>query len=270
MKILVTGYMGLIGGELAHRLNLFHEVWGFDKLSAVDLTRFNEKFDLIIHCAANSIIREIIEEPNLAIENISLTYDVFELARRTAAKVVVFSSGRVRSEEYNPYIVSKLFAENMAKAYYDSYGVEYMIIRPENVWGENDNKKRVIPQWIKAASKNKDLIIYGSEDKELSPIHVSDFVEEVLSLISHWEFHKNKNYSIRGHSEKAVEIAKIIIDELNSESKIVFKDAEKTQPQKVLSSGLESEFIATGKSIVDFKEKLREVVEYGNIANIIR
>jgi len=55
-----------------------------------------------------------------------------------------------------------------------------------------------------------------------------------MLAIKHPEW--NKEYNISGNQEKNIyELAKFIINETNSESKIIMKNAEKAQPQKVHS-----------------------------------
>jgi len=233
MKILLTGDRGLIGESLYNRLtDQGHDVNGFD----IDdnWSMYLDDYEMIIHCASKCVIRDVIKNPQQMIDNIKITYKVMESARMMKAKVILLSSGRLSYDEKNPYTVSKKFLEEIAEAYKNCYGVDSIVIRPETVWGKNDTT-RVMALWIKRAKENKNLIIYGDKDKELPPIYVEDFVDEFMKLFAHFNKFKNKKpITISGKIMLAKDVAKTIIKTLKSKSKIIFKSAELSQPQKTV------------------------------------
>lgn len=255
MNILVTGYKGLIGQRVYERLKLFHNVVGHGRGYNFDDLK-DKKFDLIIHCACNNLIREIIKNPDLAKENIDLTYNVMELARKSdCKKIIMFSSGRVPHPQRNPYLVGKIFNEEICKAYKECYDIDYVIIRPETVWGMND-KDRVIPLWIRSAIQNKPIVVYGTEEKELPPIYVDDFIEEAFNVFNNFNQFKGRSVSISGKVMKVNDIINAIKEELNSQSEIRYLPQEKAQPQKCSEPD-----ICCDK---DFRERLRDVIKYHN------
>jgi nucleoside-diphosphate-sugar epimerase len=235
-NILITGHKGLIGGEIYNHLKKRYNVYGYDNLKdKKSIFNLDNKihYHYIIHCAANCVIREIIKEPHKSLENIILNYNIMELARKYHSKIFLFSSGRVNHKNMNPYVVSKLYLENLAKSYKECYDLDSIIIRPETVWGyKRDNPVRVIPNWINCAKKNKDIIIFGSKDKELPPIRVDDFTIAFLKIFKNFDKNKNKTFAICGYPQKAETIAKQIIKKYKSKSKIIFKSPELSQPQK--------------------------------------
>jgi len=237
-NILITGHKGLIGGEIYNRLKKSYNVFGYDNLkdknSILNLDN-NVHYHSIIHCAANCVIRDIIKEPEKSLENIILNYKIMEIARKYNSKLFLFSSSRANHKNMNPYVVSKLYLENIAKAYKECYNLNYIIIRPETVWGyKRDNPVRVIPNWINCAKKNKNIIIYGPKDKELPPVRVDDFTTTFLDLFNNFEKYKNKTFAICGHPQKAEDVANQIVKKFKSESKIIFKPQELSQPQKYI------------------------------------
>lgn len=235
-NILVTGHKGLIGGEIYNRLKKSYNVYGYDNLKDKESTPNldnNVNYHYIIHCAANCIIRDIIKDPSKSLDNIILNYKIMEVARKYKSKIFLFSSSRANHKNMNPYVVSKLYLENLAKSYRECYNLDYVIIRPETVWGyKRDNPVRVIPNWINCAKKNKDIIIYGPKDKELPPVRVDDFTTAFLEIFNNFEKTKNKTFAISGYPQKAESVAKQIIKRYKSKSKIVFKSQELSQPQK--------------------------------------
>src|SRR5210317_2654025 len=65
MHIMLTGHRGFIGQELIKRLTKEHSVVGFDLQDGQDLYDIDlkEEFDLIIHLAGKSGVRESINDP---------------------------------------------------------------------------------------------------------------------------------------------------------------------------------------------------------------
>lgn len=239
-KILISGYLGLIGSRIYHELKSRGEqVYGYDYGDKMPSDRI--EYDMIIHCAANCIIRETIHNPDLMMENIDLTYMFMELARRTECKqVILFSSGRLNyPENSNPYIVSKQFLENIAKAYKQCYGINSVIVRPETVWDiSTDNPKRVIPNWILSAKSNKRIIVYGDSNKELSPIHINDFYHEFTKILSNFDKYANREpITITGIALKVCDIISGIKKQYRSTSEVKYVSPEDTQPQNCQSEG---------------------------------
>lgn len=266
MKILITGYLGLIGSKIYERLKLFHDVNGVDIKEYTDETKHLQliadledmKYDMIIHCGAFCIIRNIIKNPDLAFINIESTYALMEFARKTGCKkVIMLSSSRVEHKEKNPYTVSKQFNENTVETYKQCYGIDYIIIRPETVWGMNDNLVRAIPKWIKQALNNETITIYGDKKKTMPPIYVDDFTDLFLECITHFNIYKGRIIQIAGGTMKVTDIIKLIKKYTKSKSKIKYKKAEKSQPQKVNAENVDSLWLST----IGFEKRLKEVLK---------
>ena len=229
MKGIIIGYKGMIGKRIVKNLRNWVGIGREDNIW--DLPKDN--YDFIIHLGANCIIREIIKNPKLAKDNIDTTYNVFEFARVNGIKkIIYFSSSRVEHDETNPYVVSKRFGEEMAKAYKECYDIDYLIIRPECVWSEDDKHNRVITNWINNAKNNEDIIVFGDRTKRLSPVYVSDFVNEYLQeqerfLLGDYD----KVISISGRALSVTYITDTIKRTLESSSKVIYKEPEISQPQ---------------------------------------
>jgi nucleoside-diphosphate-sugar epimerase len=209
-RILISGDMGLIGSGIKRVLENKFIVKGYDLKSNITIESFeNESFDFIIHCGAHCVIREIISNPELAFENIRETGKIMEKARKDNSKVIMFSSNRVAHDNIcNPYTVCKGFNEEICRAYSKCYGVDYLVIRPETVWGfENENNVRVIPAWIECSKNNKPILIYGDKEKELSPVFVDDFVNEFIKIFLSFEQEKFNTFTITGKTQKAESVA---------------------------------------------------------------
>jgi len=241
MNILITGQKGLIGHYLKERLEKEgHKIMrsidireGQDISSLKDLN-INEKIDLFIHAAAHCKINAGIENPELPHYNNSEgTFKVLEFCRKNnIPKIINFSSSRILSKEKNPYTASKIYGEELCKAYWQCYGIKYIIIRPSTVYGPFwDKTQRLIHKFIVNALNGKDLEIYGNpKTKTLDFTYIDDFIDGIMLAIKQ----DNKEYNISGEEEyNIMRLAEFIISETNSKSKIKILNSETAQPQQV-------------------------------------
>ena len=241
MRIGLSGHRGLIGKflekgliEEGHEIVLRIDIQEGWDVKDLENRKLLGEMDLFIHCAALCKINKTIEDPSKGFRNAEDTFSVLEFCRKNnVKKVMYFSSSRVLSPEKNPYTAGKLFGEGLCKAYKDCYGIDYIIIRPSTVYGPVEDKtNRLMNIFITNALKGEDLKIFGDPNvKTLDFTYVEDFVEGViLTLNGEW----NKEYNISGDQEvKVLDLARFIIQETNSDSKIMIRDAEAAQPQKV-------------------------------------
>jgi GDP-L-fucose synthase len=246
MNIAITGQEGLIGSAFKKRLlDAGHKIiLEMDSRSGMpidaleNVCNLNGQIDIFIHMADFCKINKCIEYPALGNINGITAHRVMEFCRRNKVpKVIYFSSSRVLSSEKNPYTAGKIYGEELCKAYKDCYNIDYLIIRPSTVYNAFDDlSHRIIDIYIRNALKHKDLIVFGDpETKTLDFTHVDDFVDAVLiAMRNKW----NTCYNISGGEEfRVYNLAKMIIEKTNSQSKIVVKSEETAQPQKVKING---------------------------------
>ena len=225
LKPLLTGVNGFIGRRLKEKYNCV----GIDKDRFHNLRRYSKS--MVFHCGAVTKIRDTIEDPNLCFQwNVNATHRVFEFCRKNDADLIYFSSSRVLADHNNPYTASKVYGEELCKAYNDCYGLKYKVIRPSTVYGPGD-KNRLISIFIEKAKKNEPLIIYGNVNKTLDFTYIDDFMQafDLIYRKGKW----NTDYDVGCGERFVLEAAEIIKKELNSESPIYFKPPETAQPQTV-------------------------------------
>ncbi len=144
MRILVTGSSGQIGTNLALRLQSDgHEVFGVDKRRNTwtddfpyllqDLAGHYAPFrggingveypnvDLVVHLAAHAKVHQLVRQPQRALENAVMTFNVLEYARLRHLPIVFSSSREVygdvhRFEEYPEQAADFAFAESTYSA----------------------------------------------------------------------------------------------------------------------------------------------------------
>lgn len=218
MKSIVTGGAGFIGSHIVDKLlDLGHEVIVIDNESsnAHDQFYHNESatyythdiaeyddirplfdgVDYVFHLAAESRIQPAIENPLLCVRtNVTGTATILQCAREANVKRVIYSStssayGRknepplvetMPDDCLNPYSVAKVSGEKLCKMYTDLFGLETIILRYFNVYGEREPTKGqyapVVGLFLRQKRANELLTVVGDGTQRRDFTHVSDVV----------------------------------------------------------------------------------------------
>ena len=215
MKTLVTGGAGFIGSNLVdYLLEHGHSVVCVDNESAECNDKFywndkaiNVKGDVtdykfmknvfvgaeyVFHLAAEARLQPAIKNPIEAVyKNCVGTTTVLQCAREAGVKRVVYSSTssgygyneppNVETQPddcLNPYSVSKIAAEKMCKMYSDLYGLETVVLRYFNVFGERSPTRGQYAPVIGIFQRQRDagepLTIVGDGTQRRDFIYVGD------------------------------------------------------------------------------------------------
>jgi len=124
MNILLTGHRGFIGTALHRRLKKNHTVIGLDLQEGDDLLtcEFRYEFDLVIHLAGLSGVRESINDPAAYwMNNVEASRRLFE--RYQNSRILYASSSSAAEPDLNPYAASKYIVEEVAARYPDTLGM---------------------------------------------------------------------------------------------------------------------------------------------------
>ena len=190
--------------------------------------------DYIFHLAAEARIGPAIENPLNALNiNTMGTCNVLQCAREVGAKKVLYSStssGYGLNESpnietqpddcLNPYSVSKIAGEKLCKMYTDLYGLNTIIFRYFNVFGERAPRKGqyapVTGIFLRQKAAGEPLTIVGDGEQRRDYIYVKDVANaNVMAAISNpdddaygqvYNVGSGKNYSVN-------EIASFISDD---------------------------------------------------------
>tara|TARA_B100000959_G_scaffold227847_1_gene242925 strand:+ start:502 stop:1404 length:903 start_codon:yes stop_codon:yes gene_type:complete len=218
-KCLVTGGCGFIGGHIVDRLvDEGHEVRVIDNYSAecndnfhhnaraiyhnLDICDYSkilpcfQDIEYVFHLAAQARIMVCLEYPSRACEtNFLGTCNVLEASRTSQAKRVVYSSTSsaygLRNDPplkedmprdcLNPYSVTKVAAEDLCRMYNSLWGVETVIFRYFNVFGERQPTKGqyapVVGLFQKQKEAGKNMSVVGDGEQRRDYTHVSDVAE---------------------------------------------------------------------------------------------
>jgi UDP-glucuronate decarboxylase len=221
-----------------------------NKLSEIAQIMLTHKFDYVFHFAAVVGVKRTQENPVSVLNDIEGIKNILELSKNTGVKRVFFSSS---SEVYGepvslpqhehttplnsrvPYAVVKNVGESFCKSYHQEYGLNYTIYRFFNTYGPNQSTDFVLPRFLEAALKNKDITIYGDGSQTRTFTYVDDTIDTCLMCL-----HKNEvlNDVINIGNDVTItmlDLAKRIIAITDSKSKIIhlppLKEGDMTRRQ---------------------------------------
>jgi UDP-glucose 4-epimerase len=212
MKALVTGGAGFIGSNLVDRLiKLNYEVividnkqtrpWNINAenhiLDVCDYQATKDLYkgvDYVFHLAAVSNIPDSIQDPVNAFNvNTTGTAIVLQCSREANVKKVIYSSTASAygnnpvpnielqvDDPLNPYAVSKVNGEKICSMYKNLFGLNTIILRYFNVYGDTKSEvgknSPIISIFMKQKQNNKTLTVAGSGEQRRDFVHVSDVV----------------------------------------------------------------------------------------------
>lgn len=150
--------------------------------------------DIVVHLAANTGVAPSVKEPHADCEsNVLGTLNMLEASRAAGISRFVFASSgaplgvqtpplheEMAPHPASPYGASKLAGEGYCSAYFYSFGVETVVLRFGNVYGEGSgHKSSVVAKFIREALAGQPLEIYGDGSQTRDFIHISDLVEAI-------------------------------------------------------------------------------------------
>lgn len=226
MKLLVTGGAGFIG---SHLLDYFkrqnkHQIVVLDNLSAgsaqnvpdgmklsvgdicdaaaVDRLFAEEKFDAVIHFAAQTMVPYSLQHPQEDC-NINLIglLNILENCRKYNVKTVVFSSSaavygdnpNIPLTEELPllptscYGITKMASEHYLRMYHDLYGLNCIVLRFANVYGERQGEGGeggVISIFCKLLVQDKPLTVFGNGEQTRDFVYSGDIAKAAAKALS--------------------------------------------------------------------------------------
>ena len=226
MHILISGGAGFIGSHLVRQLlDRKHTIVVLDNLAAGSLDNIAdlnivlwkqdicnpdivqqivfEKFDVIVHLAAQTMVDSSIKDPIFdASENIMGTLNVLEAARQCGARVIFASTAAaygdveenalpvLESHELSPqsfYGLTKVGVEKYLALYHQHYGIDYVICRFANVYGERQGEKGeggVISIFAKRIAAGKDITIYGDGTQTRDFVYAGDIARGICKAMT--------------------------------------------------------------------------------------
>ena len=159
-----------------------------DDISDIESVEFGRRFDTIFHLAALARIQPSFADPLKYFATDSFgTCKVLELARAHGAKVVYAgSSSAYGGTMLNPYSFAKFVGEQACEMYAKVYGMDTVIARFFNVYGERQPMTgphaTVVGIFEEQTRAGKPLTVTGNGAQRRDFTHVSDIVTGLVAL----------------------------------------------------------------------------------------
>jgi UDP-glucose 4-epimerase len=258
MKILVTGGAGFMGSWLVDELlNRGHKVISVDDLSGGFMRNVNKKckfvkmdlrdtkkvfrvtkgVDIIFHLAAYAAEGQSVFSPiEINDINIKPMNNLLVGAVNNGVKKFIFTSSmavygdqkppfneKMDRKPEDPYGCGKAYCERILEIFSETYGFDYTIIRPHNVYGPRQNisdpYRNVLGIWINRIMRNKPPFIYGDGKQT----RAFSYIEDVTGPLANAGFYKKANGRIINlGSDEVVTInkaCKIVLSAMKSKLK---------------------------------------------------
>src|ERR671924_1849729 len=169
-----AGNLGNLSGAMSHeRLSFVHG----DIRDAELVREVVAEVDVIVNAAAESHVEKSIEEGarEFVTTNVEGTQILLDaIRRRPVERFILISSSEVygtaeyapMDEEHplnprSPYAATKAGADRLAYAYWVTYGLPIVIVRPFNNYGPRQHPEKGIPRFITQALQGRKLTVHG-------------------------------------------------------------------------------------------------------------
>lgn len=265
---LITGGAGFIGSHVAERLmSLGHEVVVLDDLSGgfvenvpegatliegsildeelIDHLFRKYNFRYIYHLAAyaaeglSHFIRRFNYRNNLIgsvnLINAAVNYDV-ECFVFTSSIAVYGAGQSPMTEEMtpipeDPYGIAKLAVEQDLKASHEMFGLDYIIFRPHNVYGERQNigdrYRNVVGIFMNQLLRGEPMSIFGDGTQMRAFTHIND-VAPIIAASVDCPSARNEIFNVGADEPyKVNDLAQIVATIMGREDRRVYLDARK-------------------------------------------
>ena len=192
-----AGNLDNLSGAMSHeRLSFVH-----GDIRDAELVRdVVAEVDVIVNAAAESHVEKSIDEGarEFVTTNVEGTQILLDAIREAPVeRFILFSSSEVygtadyapMDEEHplkprSPYAATKAGADRLAYAYYVTYGLPIVIVRPFNNYGPRQHPEKVIPRFITQALQDEQLTIHGDGHASRDWLYVDDDAEAIESIIA--------------------------------------------------------------------------------------
>lgn len=192
--------------------------------------------DCVVHFAAESHVdRSILDVSPFLKTNVIGTATILDAIRDSSVRRFIHIStdevygslgedGRFTEDTplrpNSPYAASKASADLLVRAYYETYGIPAIIVRPSNNYGPYQYPEKFIPLMITNLLKNRPIPVYGEGKNVRDWLFVEDNCR-AIDLILH-EGRVGEVYNVGGSSEmRNIDLARAVLKIMNKDEGMI-------------------------------------------------
>lgn len=206
-----------------------------------DVDELEHGIDVLYHLANMPNAKLVDKHPEESLYDLDNLSNLLLLSLKYGVKTFVYVSSSMvygdfeqipqpENAKRNPkskYGILKYLSEDMVIKFCETYGINWVIVRPSAVYGDLDNYDRVVGKFIQRAIEGKELTVKG--DEQLDFTYVKDTARGILLAGT---VGVSGIYNItRGESRTLEELAKIVISVVGS-GEIKKEERDDTFPKR--------------------------------------
>ncbi|HON08799.1 MAG TPA: dTDP-glucose 4,6-dehydratase [Verrucomicrobiota bacterium] len=237
-----------------------------------------EKPEAVVHFAAESHVdRSILNADEFLTTNLIGTHTLLDCAKEfQVGRFVNISTDEVYGElgeegqfceesplnPNSPYSVSKASADMLGRAYFRTYQLPVITIRPSNNYGPWQYPEKLLPVVIVKALKNEPIPVYGKGANVREWFYVTDCANAVLTILEKGKDGEVYNIS-SGEERKNIDVVKTILSLLGKDEGLI--TFVKDRPGHDFRYAMNSSKVKREcgwKPVVGFDEGIRKTVEW--------
>ncbi len=261
MRVLITGGYGFIGSFVAETFYTEgHDVYILDNLTTGNKNNVrckhkfyqlntedkeceeifeSNKFDVVIHLAAQASTRVSMENPYLDSESnvLGLTNMLYLSKKYCVKKVVFVSSAAVygynenipltedaQCDPMSPYGMNKLVGEMYCNKWKEIFDVETICFRLSNVYGPRQgisSESGVISTFIQQVINGQELVVFGDGEQTRDFIYVQDVSEAIYRAV---EYDLTGLYNLSTNTETSIKELIRVFHSMEEVSDITYQE----------------------------------------------
>ena len=179
--------------------------------------------DWIINLAAETHVDNSIKDSRVFMEtNVLGTKSLLDACVKTKTKIFHFSTDEVygcagekaftessKLDPRNPYSASKAAAEHLITSYANTYGLEYVMVRPSNNFGPRQDGEKFLPTILRSIDNGTKIPVYGDGKQEREWMYVKETARATRFLLENSAINNVYNVSSRFHLQNIQVIGKV-------------------------------------------------------------
>ena len=200
--------------------------------------------EAVVHFAAESHVdRSIADAAPFIITNVLGTQVLLDAAHKAGVKRFVHVStdevyGALGEEgkftestplrPRSPYAASKAAGDMLAQAYWETYGLPVMVVRPSNNYGPYQFPEKFIPVMVTNLVEGRKVPVYGRGENVRDWLHVEDCCRAIGLVLD--QGRPGEAYNIGGESERHnIDVAKLVVELMGLTAQVKVKAQEQVK-----------------------------------------